>query len=92
MTLTKGSANGNITFNTQCDDSQQKRLNYRNNESTFIDGTEEVTRQRMVVRVVVHKVGGISQHKVKISTAMIKQITITQPADLMPLKEAAFFE
>ena len=23
---------------------------------------------------------------------MIKQITITQPADLMPLKEAAFFE
>ena len=55
----------NITFNTQCDDSQQKRLNYRNNESTFIDGTEEVTRQRMVVRVVVHKVGGISQHKVK---------------------------
>jgi hypothetical protein len=38
------------------------------------------------------KLDGFPRTKLKISTAMIKQITITQPADLMPLKEAAFFE
>jgi len=45
----------------------------------------------MVVRVVVHKVGGISQHKVKNKHGDDKTDYDNQPADLMPLKEAAFF-
>ena len=57
----KSRTDSKITFNTQCYDSEQQGLNNRNHNTPFINSSQEITRQRMIIRVIVHKISWISQ-------------------------------
>ena len=60
--MTESGTDSEETLDRQSNNCEQQGLDHRHDDTAFIDGSQEVSGQRVIVRVVVHKVGGVTQH------------------------------
>ena len=65
VTATVGFADGEPALNAQYEYGEEQGLQNRYDDTSFLDSTQHVARQRMVVGVVVHEVCGVTENEVE---------------------------